>query len=339
MTQIKEVPLSLIDANPYRDLPTFPWIERKIDQLQRSFKEVGVWEGVIARPHNARFQTAFGHHRAEAARRNQLKTIPLIVKPLTDLQMLQFMGRENGEDYNADFLVMLNTWEAAGKFLSADRRINSEAIDIARLLGWTADSAGRVDQMNHTARACHYASTLIAAGYEMRERYERMNVYQVESIAGAAFNRMHQAEQLGKQNKATARQIESAKRDIAKAASYTAEQAKKGVVAQRDLRAHVDVNAYRFARESKRTSPLFSQFGSAVIAQIERMLNGDTVEERLAQIYKALPDIAENSDKQVVERIELALGHLGDRTVDWRKKLMHPTKKIVPLTAVTGKGA
>jgi hypothetical protein len=30
--------------------------------------------------------------------------------------MLQFMGRENGEDYNAEFLVMLNTWEAAARF-------------------------------------------------------------------------------------------------------------------------------------------------------------------------------------------------------------------------------
>ena len=34
--------------------------------------------------------------------------------------MLQFMGRENGEDYNADFLVMLETWEAATRSI-ADR--------------------------------------------------------------------------------------------------------------------------------------------------------------------------------------------------------------------------
>lgn len=339
MSEIKDVAISQIDPNPYRDLPTFPWIERKIEQLQRSFKDVGVWEGVIARPNKTRFQTAFGHHRVEAARRNKLKDIPLIIRPLSEQQMLQFMGRENGEDYNADFLVMLNTWEAADKFLFADRQKKSQALDIARLLGWTAAVAAYDDQMNHTARACHYAAALIGGGYETRGRYEGMTVYQVESIAGAAFNRMHQVDKIGQQNKASARQIDNAKRDIAKAASYTADQAKKGAVAQRDLRAHVDVNTYRFARESKRTTPLFSQFGASVIGQIERMLNEDSVTERLAQIHKALPDIAEHSDKQIVQRIDLALEQLGDRAGDWRKKLTHPGKKIVPLAAISGRGA
>ena len=37
----------------------------------------------------------------------------MVVRDLDDKQMLQFMGRENGEDYNADFLVMLEIWEAA----------------------------------------------------------------------------------------------------------------------------------------------------------------------------------------------------------------------------------
>ena len=35
----------------------------------------------------------------------------MIVRDLTDQQMLELMGRENGEDYSTDFLVMLNTWE------------------------------------------------------------------------------------------------------------------------------------------------------------------------------------------------------------------------------------
>jgi hypothetical protein len=56
------------------------------------------------------------------------------------------MGRENGEDYGAEFLVMLNTWEAALQFISAefpaDRPGKPQAIEIARLLGWTAGNAG-----------------------------------------------------------------------------------------------------------------------------------------------------------------------------------------------------
>lgn len=47
-----------------------------------------------------------------------------------------FMGRENGEDYGSEFLVMLNTWEAAIKFLLPQGSKN-RPVDIARLLGWT----------------------------------------------------------------------------------------------------------------------------------------------------------------------------------------------------------
>ena len=339
MYEIRSVPIGLIDANPYRDLGTYPWIERKVEQLQRSIADVGFWAGVIGRPKGKRYQLAFGHHRLEAVRRNKkLKEVPLIVDALTNEQMLQFMGRENGEDYNADFLVMLNTWEAALTFFSADQPKIPQAIDIARLLGWTAVTitGGKQDQMNHTARACHAAHALINGGHIARSEFEGKTVYQVESIAGAAFNRMQQAEELGRRNKATPRQIEEAKKTIGKAASFTARRTNE--IAQRDLRSSVDIQAYRFARESQRSSPLFAHFGKTVIEQIERMANTDTVAEKLAEIAKAIPSISGNEDKQVVQRIDLALEQLGDRAEDWRKKL-RPGKNVVPLSAVPGKGA
>jgi hypothetical protein len=52
------------------------------------------------------------------------------------LKLLQFLGRENGEDYGSELLVMLNTWEAAVKFLALKKR-QSALLDIARFLGWT----------------------------------------------------------------------------------------------------------------------------------------------------------------------------------------------------------
>jgi hypothetical protein len=195
------------------------------------------------------------------------------------------------------------------------------------------------DQMNHTAQACHFAASLIAAGHATRASYAGMTVYQVESIAGAALNRMHQVAELAKQNRATSRQMETAQRHIAKAAAYTAEQSRAGKIAQRDLRTSVDLNTYRFASESKKQSPLFAVFGKALIEQIERMLNNDAASEKLAEVRKARPDITENEDKHVVQRLDLALEQLGDRAADWRKKLVHPAKKIVPPSAIQGKGA
>jgi hypothetical protein len=82
-------------------------------------------------------------------------------------------GRENGEDHSAEFLVMLNTCEASVRFLSADRPKTPKAIEIARLLGWTAvtNVGGKADQMNHTAKACNSASALISVGYWTRSRF------------------------------------------------------------------------------------------------------------------------------------------------------------------------
>src|SRR5204863_6159032 len=94
---IQTTALDLIDANPHRNLTTYPWIEPKIEQLVRSIHDVGFWVGVIARPHSGRYQMAFGHHRIEAARRVGLTEVPLILQQLDDADMLRFMARENGE--------------------------------------------------------------------------------------------------------------------------------------------------------------------------------------------------------------------------------------------------
>jgi len=50
--------------------------------------------------------------------------------------MVQFMGRENMEDYNADFLCMLETWEAGVRFLETPAKAGViKPIKIAELLG------------------------------------------------------------------------------------------------------------------------------------------------------------------------------------------------------------
>jgi hypothetical protein len=51
------------------------------------------------------------------------------------------MGREDMEDYNSDFLTMLETWEAAAEHLGATRAQSVQSLEIAKLLGWVqADS-------------------------------------------------------------------------------------------------------------------------------------------------------------------------------------------------------
>lgn len=92
-SRMEMVLIESIDANPHRQIDKYPFIERKIEALMRSYTEVGMWEGIIARQNGNRYEIAFGHHRLEAARRSVIGALPVIVRELTDAQMLQFMGR------------------------------------------------------------------------------------------------------------------------------------------------------------------------------------------------------------------------------------------------------
>lgn len=52
------------------------------------------------------------------------------------------MGRENMEDYNSDFLTMLETWEAAAEHLFPSMDGNTtQPIAIAKLLGWAQNDS------------------------------------------------------------------------------------------------------------------------------------------------------------------------------------------------------
>jgi len=171
--ELSTVKLTTIDPNPFRQLAEYPYNEDKLTALRRSIREVGLWEGVIGRRAGNRIQVAFGHHRLEAARQElgDGARVPIIVRDLTDQEMLQFMGRENLEDYNADFLVMLETWEAADTFLRGELLTKTQDADIARLLGWTmgtkSDDSIRI---NDTAKACASAARLISGGYLSRSQ-------------------------------------------------------------------------------------------------------------------------------------------------------------------------
>jgi hypothetical protein len=271
-----------------------------------------------------------------------MKGIPLIITALDDQQMLQYMGRENGEDYNADFTVMLNTWEGAVKFLDNSKgndksRGNPRPLDIAIALGWTRidhSTKSAAPRLSDVASACAAAFALIHGGYQQRSAYNRVSVSAAMDIATRAQEVMRQSELMGRVNKVSRHDIEVMKHQVGRAATKTADDYREGNIRKRDLRGQVDVNTYRYARDSGvQNSPLFAAFGVALVAQIERMLNVDTVSEKLEEVRKALPDITETEDRQIVQKLDLALEQVGDRAEGWRKKLIPPSKKIVPIPA------
>jgi HD superfamily phosphohydrolase len=90
---------------------------------------------------------------------SQKAAIPLVVRELSDKQMLQYMGRENMEDFTS-FSVLLETWEAATNYMALLNEPEIKAIEIGKLLGWVKNRAGKyrndesVD-LNSTAQAAN----------------------------------------------------------------------------------------------------------------------------------------------------------------------------------------
>ena len=340
MRTLENIPIELIDANPFRDLASYPYIERKIATLRRSIADVGLWEGIIGRRVDDRVQLAFGHHRFEAARLEGLSEIAVILHDLTEEDMLKFMGRENMEDYRAEFLTMLETWEAAVKWVNSPpaRAVNQQPIEIARLLGWTREdinSSG--DRMNHTANACAAgAAVLHHSGINLtREDFVDLSVHQAQELCSRAQKRMERLDRMGREGKHPAKDIAAAKRHIAKAVKHTAEKSRKGEVAQKDLRAEVDIRAYRHAKEAKKRSPVFEIFGKALADNISKMLDKDTAAEKLTNIAEVVAgEPLCNDDQQVVNRVDFELEALGTRSSTWRKRITPANMKVVNLTVV-----
>lgn len=335
MSEVKQVSVTSIDANPHRDLETYPWIESKVEALCRSIDAVGLWEGIIVRPVGKRYQLAFGHHRLEAAKRNGVAKVKVIVRDLSDQQMLEFMGRENGEDYSTDFLVMLNTWEGAVKFGDGRRET-----DVARLLGWTEAKAGGKDAMSQIARACANAYDLVISGHLDRDDLVGLSAYQAREIVSRARDRIAKIEQRGTKLGHTSQQIKSAQTSVAKGAKSVAKKAKAGELSTKDLRSNVDLEAYKNAGSSKpKKQLLFSAFGDALATQLSKTVNTDAASEKLKAVIKSLEMIEQDDDKRVVDRLHFELRELAARADEWAGDMVVPKtvqKRIVELKAIEG---
>lgn len=176
MNEIIQLPVGRLSDNPHRNRDTFPPIEEKVEALMRSMQLTGVWPSIIARPTPSGFfyEMAFGLHRLEAAKRLHIEEIPVIVKELSDVEMLQYMGTENAEEYSSQFIVLFNTWDSAVKYyqsrayqqtlrnntnslatasgLEQDANVPLEVLEIAKLIGWITPRSDR-DAPNPTRAA------------------------------------------------------------------------------------------------------------------------------------------------------------------------------------------
>jgi hypothetical protein len=245
------------------------------------------------------------------------------------------MGRENGEDYSADFLIMHNTWEAGVSFMEArpgNAGQTAQPIDIARLLGWTEPHAKRTDQMNDVARACAGATALINGGWLDREDLEDVSVRVARDIVGRAVSNMESISRSAKISGAPAEDVKHAKKMVGHGVKATVKEVRKGEVPTAKIASRVDVNTLIAAgKEKGKRTPFFDVFGRALVDSITKILDRDSNADKLAEIVKVVSQVTDEGDKVILRQLDYQLGEVGDRANRWRKRLSPSSARPVSL--------
>ena len=97
-----QVPIDLIDSNPYRNMKINPINMHHVGKLATSYESVGDFSVLIMRPVGDRYQIASGHHRLAAQKQLGFITVDSKVESMSDDMMIDVMIRENDTQIGKD---------------------------------------------------------------------------------------------------------------------------------------------------------------------------------------------------------------------------------------------
>src|SRR5262252_1711227 len=103
-----------IRPNPFRHIDRYPIRADKVTALRESLRSTGFWDNVVARVRGGKPEIAYGHHRLAALKDEYggREKVELIIRDLSDEQMLQIMARENMEEWGTSAMVEQETVRA-----------------------------------------------------------------------------------------------------------------------------------------------------------------------------------------------------------------------------------
>ena len=125
-----ELSIDLISPNPKQPRRTF--VESDLEELAASIRVKGVLQAILVRPDpedKTRFQIVAGERRWRAAKRAGLTSVPAVVKPLDELEVLEIGIIENVQ--RAD----LNPIEEAEAYQSLMKRFGRTQDNLAEQVG------------------------------------------------------------------------------------------------------------------------------------------------------------------------------------------------------------
>jgi len=95
---LQELSLDAISPNPYQSRTV--WDEQELADLAESIRANGIIQPIIVRPSGSRYQLIAGERRFRAAQLASLTTIPALVRPASDKQLLEWSLVENIQRVN-----------------------------------------------------------------------------------------------------------------------------------------------------------------------------------------------------------------------------------------------
>ena len=90
---LEQVPLNLIDPNPFQPRTKLP--EDGLDELANSIRLSGILQPILIRPAGERYQLVAGERRWRAAAKAGLEAVPAVVREIDDTEALELALAEN----------------------------------------------------------------------------------------------------------------------------------------------------------------------------------------------------------------------------------------------------
>jgi ParB family chromosome partitioning protein len=125
--RVQRIPVERVVPSPLQPRKTFT--EQELAELSASIRENGILQPLIVRENNGTFELIAGERRWRAAQLAGLREVPLVVRPASDLEVLEFALVENLQ--RAD----LNPLEEADGYAALAEKFNLTQEQIADKVG------------------------------------------------------------------------------------------------------------------------------------------------------------------------------------------------------------
>ena len=224
-----KVSISQLRHNPFRELEDFPLDREKIDKLKESITATGFWGTIVARKKGSAYEIAFGHHRKASLEELQTEGIigrtekvDIIVRELTNEEIIQLMARENLEEWGTNAAVEAETVAATIKAYGEgkielpplDKKTNEKLLryaaksglqhpytktQVAEFLGWTSQRSNGGVQPNHCCNVAFEMLDAFDAGIITKKALKGLKRDVAREIVSKALAIKNEQERIAKQ--------------------------------------------------------------------------------------------------------------------------------------------